>query len=79
MTNIIANDNNSKQEKKTKRKYTRRLSVQEEDYGCFLYPLSFSVVSKFSIISMCCFYSQRGKSSKHDSKTNTATKICPWA
>ena len=78
MTNIIANDNNNKQEKKTKRKYTKRLIVREEDYSCFLYSLSFSVVSKFSI-SMCCFYTQRGKYSKRDSKTNTATKKCPWA
>lgn len=71
---IITNDNNKKQEEKTIRKYTERLIVQEEAYGGFLYSsLSFSVASKFSIISMYCLYNERGKYSKSESKTNAAT------
>lgn len=72
---IITNDNNKKQEEKTIRKYTERLIMQEEAYSGFLYSsLSFSVASKFSIISMYyCIYNERVKYSKSDSKTNTAT------
>lgn len=70
---IITNDNKKKQEEKTIRKYTKRLIMQEA-YGRFLYSsLSFSVASKFSIISMYCIYNERRKYSKSDSKTNTAT------
>lgn len=40
----------------------------KQDYGGFLYSLSFSVASKFSPTSMCCFYNQREKYSKRDLK-----------
>lgn len=62
---IITNDNKKKQEEKNIRKYTKRLIMQEEAYGRFLYSsLSFSVTSKFSRISMYCIYNERRKYSE---------------
>lgn len=61
--------------KKDQKKIYQKVNREKRIVGDFyilLYP--FFVACKFSTITMCCLYNQRGKYRKHDLKTNTATK-----